>query len=256
MLPLPLKLLLTASLIAAATLAARRWGPIIGGWLVGLPLTSGPVSVFLALEQGHEFAMQAALASLTSLPALAAFNLVYARAASRARWHASLLAALVVFFPLLALCRRLALPLAVALGLALASFACALWLLPRPPHTASRPLAAPRWDLPLRMLIATSIVLALTEAARALGPRWVGLLSPFPVFSTVLAAFTHAQAGSAAAVALLRGVLAACFGVALFFTLVAVLLPLGLVLAYGAAVGGALLLNAASLWGLRALSRR
>jgi hypothetical protein len=41
--------LLTVKLIAAplvillATLAARRWGDAIGGWLVGLPLTSGPL---------------------------------------------------------------------------------------------------------------------------------------------------------------------------------------------------------------------
>jgi hypothetical protein len=207
------------------------------------------VSVFLALEQGQGFAAQAALASLSSLPALAAFNLAYAWAATRARWHGSLLAALLVFFPLLALCRASTLPLGVGFGLALSSFGLALRLLPDPAHSPARALVPPRWDLPLRMLIASLIVLALTEAARALGPLWVGLLSPFPVFSTVLAAFTHEQAGPAAAVALLRGVLVACFGVAAFFALVALLLPAaGLVLAYGAALGGALLLNAASLW--------
>src|SRR5207253_534085 len=46
------KVVLTPLLIAAATLAGRRWGPAVGGWLAGLPLTSGPVSVFLALEPG------------------------------------------------------------------------------------------------------------------------------------------------------------------------------------------------------------
>ena len=45
-----LKLVLTPALIAAASLAARRWGQAVGGWLVGLPLTSGPVAVFIALE--------------------------------------------------------------------------------------------------------------------------------------------------------------------------------------------------------------
>jgi hypothetical protein len=253
MLPLPLKLLLTASLIAAATLAARRWGPVIGGWLVGLPLTSGPVSVFLALEQGRDFAARAALASLTSLPALAAFNLAYARLAPRTRWYTSLLGALGAFFPLLALCRALPVPLLAALLLAVTSFALALAFLPGRSDAPSRTLAPPRWDLPLRMLIATLIVLALTEAARSLGPRWVGLLSPLPVFSTVLAAFTHEQLGGAAAVALLRGVLVACFGVAAFFALVALLLPsAGLAATYGAAVVGTLLLNAGSLWLVRA----
>src|SRR5215218_6073961 len=33
-----------------ASLAVRRWGDAIGGWLVGLPLTSGPVAAFLAIQ--------------------------------------------------------------------------------------------------------------------------------------------------------------------------------------------------------------
>ena len=46
---LVLKLVVTPLLIAAATLVARRWGPGVGGWLAGFPLTSAPVSVFFAL---------------------------------------------------------------------------------------------------------------------------------------------------------------------------------------------------------------
>ena len=59
-----LKLLLAPLLILLATLAGRRWGPAVGGWLAGLPLTSGPVSLILALEQGPEFAARAALGTL------------------------------------------------------------------------------------------------------------------------------------------------------------------------------------------------
>ena len=44
-----LKILLTPALIAVATLLARRWGPGVGGTLAGLPLTSTPVSIFLAI---------------------------------------------------------------------------------------------------------------------------------------------------------------------------------------------------------------
>ncbi|HET7343490.1 MAG TPA: hypothetical protein VFL90_18640, partial [Methylomirabilota bacterium] len=54
-----LKLAATPLLIAGASLAGRRWGPAVGGWLVGLPLTSGPVAVFLALEHGAAFAAAA-----------------------------------------------------------------------------------------------------------------------------------------------------------------------------------------------------
>src|SRR5579872_1514179 len=40
---LVLKLTVTPVLILTASLASRRWGESIGGWFVGLPLTSGPV---------------------------------------------------------------------------------------------------------------------------------------------------------------------------------------------------------------------
>src|SRR5437016_7099204 len=60
------KVVLTPLFIAAVTLAGRRWGPAVGGWLAGLPLTSGPVSVFLALEQGPGFAVRAAVGRFPS----------------------------------------------------------------------------------------------------------------------------------------------------------------------------------------------
>ena len=41
-----LKLILAPLLVAAATLTTRRWGARIGGLLMGLPLTTGPIFVF------------------------------------------------------------------------------------------------------------------------------------------------------------------------------------------------------------------
>jgi hypothetical protein len=62
-----LKLILTPILIGSASLAGRKWGAALGGWLVGLPLTSGPIALFLALEQGTAFASRAALGILFGL---------------------------------------------------------------------------------------------------------------------------------------------------------------------------------------------
>ena len=44
-----LKLVLVPGLIALVTMAGRRFGPRIGGWLNALPLVAGPVLFFLAL---------------------------------------------------------------------------------------------------------------------------------------------------------------------------------------------------------------
>ena len=73
-----LKLTLAPLLVAIATIVARRWGHGIGGVVVGLPLSSGPIFLFLAIDQGLDFAERATLGILFGLVGLAGFALVYA----------------------------------------------------------------------------------------------------------------------------------------------------------------------------------
>jgi hypothetical protein len=114
--------------------------------------------------------------------------------------------------------------------------------------TAFRPAHPPPWDVPLRMLVSASIVLVLTAIAPSLGPRWTGLLSPFPVFALVLGAFTHRARGAAAAGHLLRGVVLGSLSHATMFALIASLLvPRGLAWTYAWASLAALGVNAAAL---------
>ncbi|MGY8668569.1 hypothetical protein Q3C01_40235 [Bradyrhizobium sp. UFLA05-109] len=83
------KLILTPLLILTASLAGRRWGDAIGGWLVGLTLTSGPVAAFLAVQYGTDFAATATNGSLVGTAAQACFSLGYALLARRG-WVAAL----------------------------------------------------------------------------------------------------------------------------------------------------------------------
>src|ERR1700738_1895873 len=86
---LVLKLIVTPALIGAATLAGRRWGPAVGGWLVGFPFTSGPVALFLALDHGTGFAAGASIGMLAGTISQGAFSLAYGSSASRGPWIAS-----------------------------------------------------------------------------------------------------------------------------------------------------------------------
>jgi hypothetical protein len=70
-----LKLSLAPLLVAAATLVARRSGRVAGGWLVGLPLTTGPVAVVLVAQEGAPFAARLAAGSLAGVAAQAGFAL-------------------------------------------------------------------------------------------------------------------------------------------------------------------------------------
>ncbi|HVQ76919.1 MAG TPA: hypothetical protein VMT79_15450 [Candidatus Binatia bacterium] len=246
--PALVKILFTPCLIALATLLARHFGPGIGGTIAGLPFTSTPVSVFLALEQGPAFAAAAAVGTLLGLLSQGALCLTYAWTARRFRWPTSLLAGLLAFGVATAVLARVSLPVPIALALVSGLLLLAGLAIPTG-GGGDRPVRGPRWDLAVRMLAATAIVVVLTAGAERLGPTWTGLLSPFPVFALVLGIFTHLGHGSRAAARLLRGVVLGSLAHAAMFALVAALLP-GHGLAWTYTWGGlaALAVNALVLW--------
>ncbi|HEV2301942.1 MAG TPA: hypothetical protein VGR91_10280 [Stellaceae bacterium] len=221
---LALKILASPLLIGAASLVGRRWGPAVGGWLVGLPLTSGPVAFFLALDHGNAFAAKAAEGSLAGTAAQALFSLAYAFAAKRTSWSLSFCAGVAGFASGASLIAVARLPLLALFLTALGALALALFALPRYPSGERLRLARPRWDIPLRMLVATALVLGLTQAAPMLGARLAGTLATFPVFAAVLSVFAHHVEGKAAAARVLRGLLLGLFGFVGFFYVLAGLL--------------------------------
>ncbi len=110
----------------------------------------------------------------------------------------------------------------------------------------------PQWDIPARMATATAFVLLLTELAPALGPYLTGLLAPFPLYATILAAFAHHLQGPSPAIGVLRGLLLGLFAFASFFLVLAALIePVGIALAFGAATLVALMLQGGSFWVLQ-----
>ncbi len=214
------KLLLAPTLVALASLAGRRWGPTVGGWLAGFPIVAGPVLFFYTWEQGPAFAARAALSTLTGLGSLTLFALAYARAARTRPWPFALAAGWSAFALGTLLLRPFDPTLSVAAGFGALSLAGGLLLLPRGgDQAASTPPG--RWDLPLRMGATAAIVLTLTALAEALGPALSGLLTPFPVATTVLVVFTHRSQGAAGALKILRGLLGALYGFIGFLTVLA-----------------------------------
>lgn len=242
---LALKLVVTPVLIAAASLAGLRWGQAVGGWLVGLPLTSGPVAFFLALEHGAGFAAAVAFGSLAGALAEVAFCLAYGWSAPRG-WPVALAAASAAFAVVATAVQRLVVPLVALAAVAVAALAAALWLMP-PRLAAAGRTAPPRWDLPARIVVTTVLVVALTEVAPVLGPRLSGVLATFPLYAAVLTVFAH-RAGPAPAVQVLRGLLLGLFSFAGFFLVLGGLIErLGIAGAFVAATAAALAIQAGSL---------
>jgi len=214
------KITLTPLLIASATLIARRWGPAVGGWFVGLPLTSGPLSLFLALEQGAEFATLAAAKSLIGQCGIAIFCIAYAKSARGTAWLRSTCFSLAVYFATLEVLSLPSLSLPIEGIMTLCFQLATLLIIGRPPAVLAM-RTSPWWDLPLRMGVAVTVVLSITCFALTLGPQWSGLLAPFPAFTLIMTAFSHRQYGSAAAHQLSYGIAIGGFGSICFFCIVA-----------------------------------
>ncbi|HST05635.1 MAG TPA: hypothetical protein VLQ48_12990 [Chloroflexia bacterium] len=258
---LAFKLLLTPLLIGLISLAERRWGARVGGWLVGLPLTSAPVSLFIALELGTTFTSHMAIGILMGLISQAAFCLTYAWLSFRMDWVGCWLTGWAVFGASTFAFEQISVPASpspsfaiplVFLGIISALvLVLVLW-----PHWSRQEVSprAPAWRLVVlgRMGVATGLVLLLTSTASLLGPQLSGLLSPLPIFSTVFAVFAHKLQGGAPARQVLHGVIVSSFACAVFFLVVTEFIEQWSIIAtFSGATFCALLTQGSLLWILR-----
>lgn len=243
---LALKLLLVPLLIYLVTLAGRRWGPAVAGWLSAFPIVAGPILFVLTLEQGAGFAAHAAEGTLLAVVAIVVFSIAYAWASSRLAVAGSMILALLAWGATVAALQAWQPSLGAAFILVWCALLLALRLFP-----VVAPCAAPgsgvRSDLPWRMLAAAALVFAVTTGAAQLGARLSGFFAMFPIMSTVLVGFAHAGLGRSNAVSLLRGMVAGYFGFSCFCVTLAAQLRDGAVAsAFGLALGLALVVHVAA----------
>lgn len=247
-----LKLTLTPLLICGASLAARRWGPSVGGWIVALPLTSGPVALYVALDRGTAFAAGTAEGSIGGLLGDATFALAYGWLAGRVGWPLATLGGLAAFaLTALAVQPVISGPALILFGIVAVTMAVCLRLAP-PAQETTPPGPLPAWDIPARAVVGTVLVLAITAAAAVLGPQLSGLLAAFPIYVTVLAVFAHRLEGPQQAMGVVRGLQVGLFGTLVFLLVVTTTIDrFGIAQAFGAGLVAALAVQAISLRILR-----
>lgn len=234
-----LKLLLAPALVVGSSLAGRRWGAQVTGVLVTLPIVAGPILLITCLEHGTAFGAAAASSSLLGLVTLALFAVVFAWCSRRMRWAGALATAWAACLVADLAVAQVSLPAWWGMPVTLAGIAAASRALPPvAAATGVRPLSEwPWWDLPGRAAATASLVVLVTTLSSALGPQMTGVLAPFPIATSVVAAFVLAGHGSAEAVRTLRGVLTGLVGFAVFCFVVAVLVDRwGVAVAFGLAL--------------------
>jgi hypothetical protein len=241
-----LKLFLVPSLIALITLAGRRWGPAIAGWLSGFPVVAGPVLLMIGIEQGPLFASQAAHSSLSAVLGNVSFSIGYSWAALRYPWYACFAAGAVGFILAGTLLTMFPLSLWGALGATLSG----LWLAPRafPQKEIVQPMGPPsRLELPARMLAGAVLSVSVTMFAQRLGPAFSGLFAVSPVMALVFGVFSHLTWGAGGAIHLLSGMVRGLYAFTAFCLVVAMSVPqAGVGLGFLIALVCALLVQAAT----------
>lgn len=222
---LVLKVVLAPLMVTGATLAGRRWGAKVAGIVTATPIVAGPILLILALDHGRDFGAAAARSALLGIVALSVFCTLYARVALHGwSWPRTLAAGWLGYVVVALALANVTVTAGAGLAAALLALAAAYAGIGVGERPAARIHPPPSWDLPARAGATAALVLAITGAAGALGPELSGVLTPFPIATTVLATFTHAQDGPPAVRAMLQGFVKALPGFAAFFFGLAVLL--------------------------------
>ena len=248
---LVLKLIMAPVIIGSASLAGRKWGPAVSGWIVGMPLTSGPVIFFIALSHDVTFAANTVLGVISGGLSLAAYALTYSWLAKRFNWYIALTGSFIVFAIIITILQNITVPLTSMFLIVCITIALALWCMPSDAVEAGETKLG-KWDIPSRILIGTTFILLITGSASFLGPRLTGLLTMIPLYVTILAIFAHRQQGPAAAAHVFRGLLYGMFAYAGFFITLGLLLgKQGIAVSFLSAIVVALAVQATTLWILR-----
>ena len=235
-----LRLALVPAAVWLASLAARRWGHAVSGYLGGLPLIGGPITLFLAVDLGTEFAARSALFTLAAVLGQAAHLTAFAYAGRTQRWPVALAAGWTGFFAVSFLVTLLPMNPPIALGVAVAGLAAAWRWLP-PVRGGAAPPAIPTLELRLRLAAAVVLAAVILIAAPAFGPVVSGVLLSMPVTGSIMPPFTLALHGPGSLARLLRGFVVGLTGFTTFFLTVAVAAPgWGIVASFAAATAGAL----------------
>jgi hypothetical protein len=245
---LVLKLILAPIIIGSASLAGRRWGPAVSGWIVGMPLTSGPVIFFVALSHSSAFAANAALGVLSGGLSLVFYALTYSWLATQFHWPIAISGSLLVFAATTIFLQSHTFPLLPVFIMVCIVLLIGLVLMPKDIVEEESENKAGRWDIPIRILIGTSFILLLTGIAPFIGSRLTGLLTTIPLYITILTIFAHRDQGPAAAAHVLRGLLYGMFAFTGFFIMLNQLIErVSLAAAFGTAIFIALVIQGSTL---------
>ncbi len=238
------KMAVTALFVTAATIIAERLGATVGALVATLPVSAGPVYVFLALDHDSTFISSSAVASLALNSATAIYLTAYVLIAQRHSMWLSISLAFVMWLAAVLVLSPVQWAAWSASALNVIVFTACLIVQPcclvRIPRTTR-----PRYDFVLRAGLVASLVGVVVTLSSQIGPTGSGVLAVFPVIYTSIMLILHRRVGGLATAAVLANAVPALagFGLALL-TLHLAAVPLGSGAALIVALGVSVVWNA------------
>jgi len=211
-LSLSLRMAVTAAFILFAALVTERAGPAIGALVATLPISTGPVYVFLALDHDPAFIAQGALASLPINAATMLFGVLYARLAQSHGVAVSYGIGLAGWTAIAFLVQAFQWNLVE--GILLNVAACVIGVpLTRNLRRVTMPPFVRRWyDMPFRAGLVAMLVGAVVLLSGRVGPTVTGILAVFPVVFSSLILILHPRIGGRATAAVVANGLQGLIG--------------------------------------------
>jgi hypothetical protein len=200
---LVVKMAVTAAFLLAATITAERAGPLIGGLVATLPISAGPVYIFLALDHDAHFIAQSALGSLVTNAYNVIFAVSYAVLAQRCSLLMSFGAAFGIWVALTWASGFIPWTLVSAIVLNIVVIAVAFWL-STPLRHAPMPRVKTRWyDLVLRATMVALLVGVVVTLSFRIGATASGNLAVFPIVLSSIMIILHGRVGGPATAAVM-----------------------------------------------------
>lgn len=252
-LTLAIKMVVAASFVITATVAAERTGPAIGALIATLPVSAGPAYVFLALDHDSSFIAQSALASLALNGSTAIYATTYVLMAQQRPAYIAVPTAFLAWLISVSIFTLISTTTLTAVAINIAVFPIT-FLIVRNYRFARVPPLRLRWyDLVLRSLLVATLVGMVVTLSFHIGAGPTGVLAAFPVvFTSMMVILHHRIGGKATAAVLASGM----FGLCGFGTSVLVLHLLAVPLGTWHALGWALVVSVVWNLSLYALRRR
>lgn len=202
-LTLIVRMAVTAAFLLAATITAERAGPLIGGLVATLPISAGPVYIFLAIDHGAHFIGESALGSLVSNGINILFAVAYSLLAQKRSLLISLGGAFLVWIAVNWMASFIFWGLASAIVFNIITLAAGLLLSSSLRHVQFPRMRTYWYDYVMRASMVALLVGVVVTLSYHIGAQASGNLAVFPIVLTSIILILHRRAGGPATAAVM-----------------------------------------------------